>query len=240
MKTITFPVGYRPNYLTQFLNYLKKYDLSDYKIICSAENCPPCVNILKTCDLPLTILHKPNSSGVSSHNGLRDNTHHVLNYAFKSGSNFNIHFEDDLVLSPDVFDLANWYYESFKDKPLTYMSYGLFNHASGGDNFCGLEIIDSFEGLGWCTFKEGWGTCFNKYWYDDIFAKKYFNTSGWDWAMSGAFREFGYKGIRPLIARTNHDGKYGGVHCTAAHQDIHFTNLNWNKTQIIKEFELIK
>lgn len=240
MKTITFPVGYRPNYLTQFLNYLKKYDLSDYKIICSAENCPPCVDILEMCELPLTILHKSNSSGVRSHSGLRDNTYNVLSYAFKSGSDFNVHFEDDLILSPDVFDLANWYYETFKDKTLTYMSYGLFNHASGGDNFCGLEIIDSFEGLGWCTFKEGWEICFNKYWYDDTFAKKHFNTSGWDWAMSGAFREFGYKGIRPLIARTNHDGKYNGTHCTAAQQDEYFTNLDWNKTQRIKEFKLIE
>lgn len=240
MKTITFPVGYRPVYLKQFLGYLKNYDLSDYKIICSAEACPPCIKILEECDLPLTILHKPNSSGRKSHSGARDNMYNVLSAAFKLGSDFNVHLEDDFVLSPDVFDLANWYYETFKETPLTYMSYGLFNHSSGGDDFSGLEIITAFEGLGWCTFKECWELCFNKYWYDDKFAKKHFNTYGWDWAMMGAYKEFGYKGIRPLIARTNHDGRTDGTCCTAVHHDAHYANLIWNKTQKIKEFRLVE
>jgi hypothetical protein len=238
MKTITFPVGYRPEYLTKFLDCLKNCDLSDYKIICSAEKCQPCIDILENCELPLTILHKENSSGVRSAIGLRDNTYNVLSYAFKSGSDFNVHLEDDLVLSLDVFYLSDWYYNTFKDKPLTFMSYGLFNQQTNSDDFCGLEIIASFEGLGWCTFKEGWELCFNKYWYDDTYARKYFNSYGWDWAMAGAYREFGYKGIRPLIARTNHYGKYDGTHCTPSQHDDFFTNLGWNKTQIIKEFKL--
>jgi len=238
MKTITFPVGYRPTYLTQFLNYLKGYDLSDYKIICSAENSPPCISILETCGLPLTILRKPNSSGVRSHSGARDNMYNVLSYAFNSGSEFNVHLEDDFLLAPDVFYLVDWYYRNFKDKPLTYMSYGLFNHESRGEDYAALEIINVFEGLGWCTFKEGWELCFDKNWYDDTYARKHFNTYGWDWAVSGSFLEFGYKGIRPLIARTNHGGRIDGTCCTAAHHDKHYGNLKWNKTEIVKEFRL--
>lgn len=238
MKTITFPVGYRPKYLTNFLGYLLEYDLSDYKIFCSVENSPACIDILKKSKLPMTIILKPNSSGMKSHGGARDNMYNVLNYAFKNGSDFNVHLEDDFVLAPDLFDLADWYYKTFKDKPLTYISYGFFNHGSCGEDYEALEIIPTFEGLGWCTFKEGWEICFNKYWYDDTYARKYFNSYGWDWAVSGAYKEFGYKGIRPLIARTNHDGREDGTCCTIAHHDKHYSNLKWNKIEIVKEFKL--
>ena len=239
MKTITFPVGYRPYYLTNFLGYLKNYDIDDYQIICSAENSPKCLEILENTDLPITVLRKKNSSGVRSHSGARDNMYNVLSYAFNElGTEFNVHLEDDFVLSPDVFNLTNWYYKTFKDKPMSFISYGLFNHESRGDDYTALETITTFEGLGWCTFREGWDICFNKYWYNDIYARKHFNAYGWDWAMSGAYREFGFRGIRPLIARTNHDGRYNGTCCTVAHHDKHYGNLKWNQTEIIKEFKL--
>ena len=156
MKTITFPVGYRPHYLEKFLNYLSKYDLSEYKIYCSAENCPPCLEILEKTDLPITVLRKPNSSGRKSHSGARDNMFNVLSTTFAQGSTFNVHLEEDFVLAPDLFHLADWYYKTFKDKPLTYMSYGLFNHQSRGDDYAALEIIEAFEGLGWCCFSLWW------------------------------------------------------------------------------------
>ena len=238
MRTITFPVGYRTNYLTNFLTYLKNYDLSDYQIICSVENSPPCIDILENCGLPIKILRKAHSSDVKSHAGARDNMYNVLSHAFSLGTEFNVHLEDDFVLSPDVFSLADWYYRTFKDKPLTYMSYGLFNHESRGDDYAALEVINVFEGLGWCTFQEGWKLCFDKNWYDDTYAKKHFNSYGWDWAVSGAFLEFGWKGVRPLIARTNHDGRFDGTCCTVEHHDKHYGSLKWNQTQRIREFKL--
>jgi len=156
MKTITFPVGYRPGYLKQFLSFLAHQEsLSDYKIICSAEKCPPCIEVLETCGLPITILHKPNSTGVRSHGGARDNMFNVLNYAFANGSTFNVHLEDDFVLSPDALNLTDWYYNTYKNDPLKFMSYGLFNWGSTGSDYQGLVTAPSFHGLGWATFKEG-------------------------------------------------------------------------------------
>jgi len=241
MKTITFPVGYRPGYLIEFLDDLKKHDLSDYTIVCSAEDCLPCLEILDKCILSLTILRNESSEGRSSIKGVRVNPYNALNYVFNVlGSDFNVHLEDDLVLAPDVFCLSDWYYNTYKDTPLTYMSYGLFNHASNGDNLDGLEVISMFEGLGWCTFKEGWNDCFSKYWFDDTYGWKHFNSYGWDWAIHGAYTEFGYKGIRPLTARTNHNGRIGGTHALPAFHDATFKNLKWNETQRIKEFKLVK
>jgi hypothetical protein len=238
MKTITFPVGYRPNYLKQFLDSLATQNLEGYTIICSAENHFGCLNILRTHGLPITILRKPNSSGQKSHSGARDNMYNVLNYAFKNGSTFNVHLEDDFILSPDALDLANWYYENFKGRPLDYMSYGLFNWVKAGNDFSGLTTVGDFYGLGWCTFKEGWDQYYNKYWYEDTLARKHFGSYGWDWAMKALCKEFGYKSIVPLISRTYHVGRIDGTCCTVDFFDKTYTDLIWNKTEKVTKFEL--
>ena len=238
MKTITFPVGYRPTYLKQFLDSLASQDLSDYKIICSAENHPGCIQILEEHPLPITILRKNNSSGSRSHAGARNNMYNVLNHAFNSGSDFDVHLEDDFLLSPDAINLASWYYENFKDNPLAYMAYGLFNWASGGKDFSGLTTAPAFHGLGWCAFKENWEECYGKYWYDDTLARKYANAYGWDWAVQGAFKEFKYKTILPLISRTKHVGRLDGTCCTVDFFDEIYPHLKWNETEKIKDFIL--
>ena len=232
MKTITFPVGYRTNYLGEFLACLEKQDVEDYTIICSAENSPACIKMLEDSDLDIHILRKPNSSGRKSHEGARDNMFHVLSSAFGMGkSDFNLHLEDDFLLAPDAVNLANWYYENFKDKTLSYISYGLFGFDPRGDDYTALEEVPHFEGLGWCTFKEGWEACYSKCWYDDTLARKYFNAYGWDWAVQAYFKEYGGKSLRPLINRTQHNGRMDGTCCTVAHHDKHYIPLKWNKTE---------
>jgi len=240
MKTITFPVGYRPQYLEQFLTCLEKQNLEGYTIFCSAEDSPECIQILQNSKLALNILYKKNSSGKRNHSGAKDNMFNVLNAAFEAGSTFNLHLEDDFLLAPDAVDLANWYYTNFKDKPITYMSYGMFGFNPRGLDPSALEEVPFFEGLGWCTFKEGWETCYKQAWYDIKLAKKYFGSShGWDWSVQAFFKEYGYKALRPLINRTQHNGRMGGTCCTVRHHDKHYVPLKWNTTERILEFNLI-
>ena len=239
MKTITIPVGYRPEYLKNLLDNLSKFDLSDYTIVCSVEASPVCIKLLEEYPLPITIIRKPRSIGHNSHSGARDNMYNVLRHAFdEMGSEFNVHLEDDFILSPDAFNLANWYYNNFKDKPLTYMSYGLFSWASAGKDFEGVTAAESFHGLGWCAFKENWDICYGKYWYDDVLARKYADAFGWDWAMQAAFKEFNWRSLVPCISRTFHNGREGGTCCTVPFYDKTYTNLVWNQTETVKEFIL--
>lgn len=239
MKTITFPVGYRPTYLAEFLTCLKNQNLSGYTIFCSAENSPECIKILQASGIDLNIVYKPNSIGQKSHAGARDNMFNVLNTAFTAGSTFNLHLEDDFLLSPDAVDLANWYYEKYKDKPLTYMSYGLFGFQPRGEDYAALEEVPFFEGLGWCAFKENWEACYKASWYDEVLVKKYFKAYGWDWSVQAYFKEYTCKALRPLINRTQHNGRVGGTCCTVQHHDRHYTPLKWNKTERITEFKII-
>lgn len=236
MKTITFPVGYRPVYLKQFLDSLSKQPISDYTIICSAENSPECLDVLEHWGNPITILRKPHSSGRKSHVGARDNMYNVLSTAFKMGSDFNVHLEDDFILSPDAIDLANWYYNCYKDTPMTYMCYGLFNWSSAGNDYAGLTEAPAFHGLGWCAFKENWYTCYDKCWYDDNLARKYANAYGWDWAVEAYFKEYKCKTILPLISRTYHAGREDGTCCTTDFFDKTYIGLVWNQTERIKDF----
>jgi len=238
MKTITFPVGYRPQYLLQFLNSLEKQNLDGYTLFCSAEASPACIKVLKDSSLPLNILYKKNSIGRKDHAGAKTNMFNVLNAAFEAGSTFNLHLEDDFLLSPDTVDLATWYYNNFKDKPTTYMSYGMFGFAPRGDDYAALEEVPFFEGLGWCTFKEGWQNCYKNAWFDTTLVKKYFNAHGWDWSVQAFFKEYGYKAIRPLINRTQHNGRIDGTCCTVKHHDINYSPLKWNTTERITEFNL--
>ncbi len=239
MKTITFPVGYRPSYLVEFLDSLSQQNLEGYTIFCSAENAPPCIQILEESKLPLNITLKPNSIGARSHAGARDNMFNVLNMAFTAGSTFNVHLEDDFLLAPDALDLANWYYENYKDKPTSYVSYGFFGFAPRGDDYTLLEEVPFFEGLGWCAFKENWELCFKRAWYDDSLAKKYFDAHGWDWNIQAFFRDVKGKALRPLINRTQHNGRIGGTCCTIQHHDKHYVPLKWNQTERVTEFKIV-
>jgi hypothetical protein len=240
MKTITFPVGYRPTYLKQFLDSLATQNLDGYEIIASAENHPKCISILEEHELPITILHKQNSSGVRSHSGARDNMYNVLSYAFNNGSDFNVHLEDDFILSPDAMDLAEWYYQNFKDEPMKYMCYGLFNWGSKGDDYAGVVTATTFHGLGWCAFKENWYACYDKCWYDDALARKYANAYGWDWAVEAYFKEYNCKSLLPAISRTKHVGRLNGTCCTIQFFDKTYPSLQWNEKEQIKDFELRK
>ena len=238
MKTITFPVGYRPQYLTQFLACLEKQNLDGYTIFCSAEKCAACIRVLKDSKLDLNIIYKQDSCGYQDHSGAKNNMFNALNAAFEAGSTFNLHLEDDFLLSPDTVDLANWYYENFKDKPTTYISYGMFGFSPRGEDYSALEEVPFFEGLGWCTFKEGWEECYKKAWFDNTLVKKYFKAHGWDWSVQAFFKEYGYKALRPLINRTQHNGRIGGTCCTVQHHDKHYTPLKWNTTERVTEYNL--
>jgi hypothetical protein len=162
----------------------------------------------------------------------------VLDYAFSNGSTFNVHLEDDFILSPDTLDLANWYYENFKDKPMDYMCYGLFNWGSAGDDYVGVVEAPAFHGLGWCAFKENWDACYARSWYDDTLARKYSTAYGWDWAVEGYFKEYKCKALIPSISRTYHIGRLDGTCCTVEFFDKTYVNLVWNQNERVKEFTL--
>jgi hypothetical protein len=172
--------------------------------------------------------------------GPRENPYNLINRAFEAGALWVCHFDSDLVISPDAFNLLNWYYETFKANPLTYMSYGLFTYCSGRDKPCYLvRIQNHFNGLGWAIFPENWNMM-KTVWFDNELSHKWFSpqTEGFDWSISALCKEKNISSIIPCFSRTNHIGRIG-TYCSEAWQQKAFDGLDWNNDEFHTEFIFI-
>lgn len=160
-----------------------------------------------------------------------------LDMAFNAGSTFNCHMDDDLYISPDALELANFYEKTFRDSPLTFNSYGLFNYDSNPNEPDKLITrAKTFTGLGWCTFKDNFESVFKPNWFFDDLAIQYFGSYGWDWAVAAWCKHNNLSEIYPAFSRTNHRGRDHGTCCSHEWHDKAFANLEWNKNLIIREY----
>lgn len=223
MKIITLPVATRPHYLKQMLNTLKQNNLDGWKLYVNAEPNKDVIDVINEIDFIETSLIV-NSERL----GVRHNPFNVLDRAFEDGAEFVFHIEDDLILSPDALDLANWYYDTFKDNPTTHINYGMFTYESDPDRPEDINVIvDKFVGLGWCTFSDNWYNYFQPNWFNDEINKVVWgpNTWGWDWSIAAIAKTQHLTSLQPLCGRSNHIGRSGGTYCAPAFHDQTFPQI---------------
>ena len=234
MKTITLPVCNRPDYLKRVVSTIRNNDLNEYKLFIGAEPVnEEVIEICKSIDFIETnlVINKTKL-------GVRKNPFKTLQRAFDSGSVFNIHLEDDVIISPDATLLANWYFSYFKNNPC-YMHYGFFNYESDDKFENKVTEINSFNGYGWCIFKSNWESLYLKEWFNDTLCSRMFGAYGWDHAMAAAYHVKGYKGIIPKYSRSQNIGREGGVYCSASFYDKTFSNIKHNNNLLINKYEII-
>lgn len=231
MKTITIPVFDRPEYFARTLETLSKNDLTDYTLFINVEPCSKEIRALvESIDFMPTNIQFNNTR-------LRErlNPYTVIDRAFASGSEFNCHFDSDLVISPDATLLLNWYFNTFKDKPLSYISYCLFNYGSDPNRPQDLIVLEkAFQGLGIGWFPEHWNIV-KDFWFDDTLCLRMFGSSGWDWRIAAYAVQNNLGSIIPCFSRTNHIGRVGTC-CTEEWQRKSFDNLIWNQELLIKDY----
>ena len=240
MKSISMTAYNRPDYLKNTLLDLSKNNPKDWHFFISIDPSDKTEHIKQVLDddygfASKTIIINPQRK---DH---RRNQHDAIEMAFAAGSTFNLHFDDDLFISPTALELANYYKRTFEKKPLTYGNYGLFNYNSNPNEPNKLLSQNAFTGLGTCYFRENWVNIFHKYWFKDDLAKKHFgqHVYGWDWQISGVYKEFGICEIFPSFSRTNHMGREQGTCCSYEWYDKAFANLIWdNKGLLIEDFIL--
>lgn len=225
----------RPKYLESTLNDLAKNNNSDWHFFISVDPSNTTEEIKAILDKDYgftskTIVINPQRK---DH---RRNQHDAIAMAFDAGSTFNLHFDDDLFISPDALELANYYERTFKDKPLTFGSYGLFNYASNPSKPDKLITRPkTFTGLGWCIFRENWNQIFDPNWFNDDYSQR-FGHYGWDWNIAGIYTVNNISEIFPALSRTNHAGREQGTCCNFDFYDKTFPQIGWNKDLIIKEY----
>lgn len=223
MKTVTLPVYKRADYLERTLAALKANRTEGYTLYVSVDPGNDKVgDLVKAIDfMPTKILWN------KERRGLNGNIRHVLFAAMEDGSEFNVAIEDDVTLTPDAIDLAEWF--RTLDTRDEYVAL-IFCNFQG--KFRPNVIIPSrkFWSWGYCFARQGWEKAFIKGWeYVMEKCQSGVKESTWDthmmrWIMIGMFTT-----LLPDLSRSTHIGQVGGTHFrehqSAKHFDRFFKEL---------------
>lgn len=212
MKTVTLPAFNRPRYLEHTLNSLSKNNLLGFDIMyinIDSKN-EEVIDLCKSINFIQTDI-RINETTL----GVRRNPFDVINRAFDNGSSFNVHIEDDILLSKDTFDLARWYFENIpEDKYLLLNFCNYFNDSKNLPNK--VVEYDEFIAIGFCFFAFSWYQFIKPFWFKDHIIKKSKNV-GWDWTVRDVIRKYNLKTLTSLIPRVEHIGLVG-THCSVGSQ----------------------
>jgi hypothetical protein len=211
MKTITLVACDRLNYLSKTIECLKQNRLDGYELFIGVE--PEDAAVVEYCRrlqfMPITLTVNPTRLGVAW------NPKATIDRAFDAGSEFNVAIEDDLLLAPDALDLANWFLESHGRH---FFSLNLCNYRSDSSFPSQVESTDHFIPLGWAVTREAWQESIRLNWMCD--------PRGWDFSVNRILETQTRKRLlQPRLARSNHNGREGGEHCTPEFHDRTFAHL---------------
>lgn len=230
MKTITLTCFNRPHYLIKTIESLKRNNLLGYDILY--------INVDSKNNDVIDICYgidfiKTNIQINRNTLGVRKNPYDVINRAFNNGSDFNFYLEDDCILSPDAFNLSNWYYENFSEDK--YLLLSLCNYFN--DNSCPIDKVveyDEFIAISFCFFSFNWFQYIRPFWFKDNIIKN-INGVGWDWSIRSVIRKYKLKTLTSLIPRSNHIGITGTYMTPKVQRDL-FENKKHNTDRIITDF----
>lgn len=233
MRTITIAAYRRPEYLAQVLNSLSAaleycpefkpdriilgIDLGGDLEIVPSEDWP----------FPAEIIRWPEHLGVNEH------PRRLLQYAFMElGSDFNLHLEDDTVLSPDALRLAMW----FQRTPNPASTLSLYSASKAVAENEIVRYRQDFGGWGWATTRAVWLRLLAPYWN-----YKRDLPIGWDWSISKLMAEKGLRAMEPSLSRVRNIGREKGTYQTPAGYDRDFAGQTWagvEHMQRIEDFRL--
>lgn len=219
--TLTLVTNNRPEYLEKMLHSLRiAYEycptslrdvIKGLYIFCEPH--PESVAICRTIDWIPVFVHENDTQ-----QGVRQNPYNSLRYVFREvGSDFNVHFEDDLIISPDAFRLVEFYYTRFKT-PDRFLVYELFRDVSEHEMFLASRDQNKvilthgthhFAGLGWITTRRNWIHHIEAIWFLDLYPDPE-NTGlrkGWNWTLSHYILSKKMKTVIPAYPHTSHFGE---------------------------------
>lgn len=212
-KTITITAHNRIDYLKDTLHSLVQNDLSGWQVIASVEPTRVRGQIIDEIETILAdnvdfIIREPLTRlGDIKHN------YDVLRYAFdEQMSDVNIYLEDDLILSPDITKIADWYMTLPRNAFTGYGGVQLCNLNSKEEQYTQEEACEFFADayqwgpLGWITDRTGWREQLKFNWNR---RNHHINSNGWDWAIRAHTIWHGMKWLYPKVSRSNHMGEFG-------------------------------
>jgi len=211
VKTITITAFERPKYLAQVINSISANNVSGWSMYAGVDPCGKkeqveIVSILKSIKfMPVHISINPKRIGPTK-NGFQ-----VVSRAFGSGSVLNIHMEEDVVLSPDATEMAEWFFRRPDQDRWDALSF--LPHPNIGINDPSKPDVVYDLPLDWSMGAKGdtsytsWGFCFTASVWRNLFCKWWTKGVVWDIGLrSGMRREGKARILGPAISRSNHIG----------------------------------
>ena len=227
MKSITVTGYRRPHLFRTLLESLVKNDLTGWQIFCRIEPSPLSEEFVKIAREILT----PYCYGLAvntERRGVRNNPFSLLKDVFEFGSEINIYLEEDLIVSPDMIALAEWFYRNGNPDQLCLSllagGCGSAGLISQPDHPRVLYLDKTFNSYGFVILRDAWYRHFEPNWLIDRPESGAF--TGWDWAMwFYLIRQAQLHAVQPALARANHTGREDGEHMPAAFHDLAFGSL---------------
>lgn len=224
MKTITMPVYRRPQYMRRALEAIKTCDPKDYVLFVGVEpGCPETSKMASEISfMRRVIINNKKILGVAG------NAKSLLDTVFSWGSSFNVHVEEDVVVTPDALALADWY-SSIQDR---YAVLGLVNYFSNPDR--PIDVLDThyFAPIGWCIKRTMWESLIGPEWLND--------SRGYDFSIANTIDRTKTRTLHPMLSRSTHIGRDGGVHCSKEYHDKTFGNLALSTGTHRSGFRIVK
>jgi len=202
MKYITIPAT-RPQYLEQVIESLKpNKNLDQYTLLIVLE---PCYKK----ELPDLSWIKHIVVRNEQTRGVDNNQHFILDYAFSRDAEYVIRLEDDLCVSPDVTELAEWYVSQPLLEDQVCMI--LWSGSTTEENPTKIIMHDYFCPWGNVITKPQW----ENHWKNQMQNKD--NCSvfdcehnfGWDWILNGYFIKYKKHSMVPALSRIKNVGVDG-------------------------------
>lgn len=225
MRTITIAAHKRYGYLlaclTAVRNNLLKEKFFDTLVISVDHS-----GDTRVVDLAKTFCHSVAERGlinpelqVSRVNlGIAENTGRALQAAFEeNNSDFNLHLEDDAVVTEDALHLIKQFYEEDCHPFSEYALLSLCNHRDYGrgqqsavpnDPSLLAEASYISSPFAWVTTRWQWPAIRSSW------NSKVIPPTGWDFSLSYNMRLLQQKAIHPVVSRCQNIGKYGGANET--------------------------
>jgi hypothetical protein len=232
-KTLTMTAYNRPEYLRQTLEQLRKNDFTDWSHIKFGIE-PGNVEVARVAESAREFIYAfiRINNGVL---GVKNNPFMTLKSVFrpmkkKVTSNLNIYLEDDVLFSPDITRLANWYGDLSNKND--YLCMGFFRKDTLED-VGGVKVEHNpkmFSALGLVITDYQWDNYFAPNWHKD--------PRGWDWSMKGFMESSGLGMLVPMVSRSYHIGRENATHYVPSQHDSVHVGVKWNQDPYQGEYTL--
>ena len=223
VNTITMICWKRPAYLREAIASLERNNLSGIsRILIGAEpfDNPEMTALLDALEkrtlwgTPVCVTRNPRLLGCDT-NGFQ-----TINRAFEAGSTFNIHVEEDVILSHDAIQFA------LDNKPNMIlpecMAMCLHNHNTlPGALTHAVQSILEFNPYGWACTAEQWSFLKREWFTNRWFFEG--GGRGWDWSVNWHCAKAKVKTtLMPMVSRATTIGRLNGTYMTPEYWDSQF------------------